>query len=334
MRSRIARTQAAVLTVGVVVWLGACSDAPTRSPVGPEAVRPTPAQADEVATEAPANDDLDQAVVVSGLPFTDTRSTVDATTAPDDPDCIGQGPTVWYVYTPAEDGWIEASTFGSDYDTALSAYTGTGGSLTQVACNDDAGGTTQSQVRVQVVAGEPLYFMVGAFASGPGGNLVFHVDVSEAPEPLTATISLDPTGSVDPQTGIATVRGTVTCSRPAYVDLFGILQDRVGRVRVEAVFGGFAYCDGTARWEAQVFAQNAYLVGGPVQVTVQAAFYDPQTGEFVVDDASSRVVLRGAGRRGGPSGSAGGASARGAASPFRSLSDVMRSDRRLKVRQR
>ncbi len=68
----------------------------------------------------PANDDFDNATLVPGLPFSDAIDTTDATTAADDPDCAGQGPTVWYAFTPSEDTEVAANTFGSDYDTTLS----------------------------------------------------------------------------------------------------------------------------------------------------------------------------------------------------------------------
>src|SRR6266542_399336 len=87
----------------------------------------------------PTNDDFDSATVVTEpLPFTDSVATADATTAADDPQCLGNGHTVWYTYTPGADGWVNANTFGSNYDTTLSVYTGARGALTQVTCNDDA----------------------------------------------------------------------------------------------------------------------------------------------------------------------------------------------------
>jgi hypothetical protein len=59
----------------------------------------------------PSNDDIASAVVVTEpLPFSDWVSTVEATTAAYDLDCAGNGPTVWYAYTPSRvDGWINAT---------------------------------------------------------------------------------------------------------------------------------------------------------------------------------------------------------------------------------
>jgi hypothetical protein len=82
---------------------------------------------------------------------------------------------VWYTFTPRASKRIEVNTFGSDYDTDLVIYTGTPGDLTEIACVDDAGNTVQSKVVFDAVAGETYYIMVGAWNSGPGGNLVFNL---------------------------------------------------------------------------------------------------------------------------------------------------------------
>lgn len=128
---------------------------------------------------APANDDFANAVVVTKVPFTRTVNTSEATTAADDPipSCAegGQGPTVWFAFTPRTSKRIEANTFGSDYDTDLVVYTGTRGNLAEITCNDDAGNGVQSKVVFDAVAGTTYFIMVGAFASGPGGNLVFNL---------------------------------------------------------------------------------------------------------------------------------------------------------------
>jgi hypothetical protein len=129
----------------------------------------------------PSNDDIANAVAVTSLPFSDTRSTVEATEAPTDPSCAGAGPTVWYAVTLKKDATVTASTAGSSYDTTLSAYTGTPGSLTQIACNDDFTGL-QSQITFTAPRRETIYVMVGAFGGGLGGNLVLSITGTEAPK--------------------------------------------------------------------------------------------------------------------------------------------------------
>jgi hypothetical protein len=126
----------------------------------------------------PPNDAFSGAVVASSLPFSASLSTVEATPAVDDPFCFGTETSVWYSFTPAVSSPLTADTFGSDYDTLLSAYTGTQGALTQVACNDDTGFGLQSRLRFPVTAGTTYYFMVAGVG---GGNLVFTLDAAPLP---------------------------------------------------------------------------------------------------------------------------------------------------------
>jgi hypothetical protein len=131
---------------------------------------------------APANDDFYNSTLIGSLPFNDALSTVDATTAFDDPFCSGNGHTVWYSFTPSDNMIIDANTIGSSYDTTLSAYTGSRGALAQIACNDDYYGV-QSRVSFNAFAGQTVFFMVGSFGGGPGGNLNFNVSFIPPPPP-------------------------------------------------------------------------------------------------------------------------------------------------------
>jgi hypothetical protein len=145
------------------------------------------ATAPAAIAQAPANDDFDSATVIGSLPFTDSINTSEATTAADDPECAGNGHTVWYAFTAPADMGIEANTFGSDYDTTLSVYTGSRGALTQIACNDDAADSLQSRVRFNATAGVTYFFMVGSFFDDPGGNLDFAVvEIPPLPPPARA----------------------------------------------------------------------------------------------------------------------------------------------------
>jgi hypothetical protein len=125
-----------------------------------------------VGLAPPANDDFDSATVISALPFTDRVSTVDATTAGDDPSCNGNEHSVWYSFTPTQDTPIRADTAGSDYATTLGVYTGSRGSLSEVACEPFGG-----QVAFTASANTTYFFMVASACCGnPGGNLVFRVN--------------------------------------------------------------------------------------------------------------------------------------------------------------
>ncbi|MFG3577199.1 PKD domain-containing protein [Micromonospora chersina] len=130
----------------------------------------------------PTNDDFTAAVAMEGLPFTTTLDTSDATWDPSDPaECSTNG-SVWYSFTPTSNMRIQADTFGSNYDTVLSAWTGSQGSLSLVYCNDDYNGT-QSQINFAATAGTTYYFLLarccGSGESG-GGSLVFSVQEIQA----------------------------------------------------------------------------------------------------------------------------------------------------------
>ena len=175
----------------------------------------------------PDNDDFDTARVIPGLPFDDYADTTDATAAPDDPWCYNAGATVWYSFTPAEDVRVEIDTADSGYPTTLSAFTGPRGALVSFGCNVFNGPGGSARIRFDARAGETYHVMVGAYFQSNGGPLSFHARV--APPPFRFALSVDPTGSVTPSTGTATLHGSATCSEPAFIYGYGVLrQDRPG----------------------------------------------------------------------------------------------------------
>jgi hypothetical protein len=132
----------------------------------------------------PSNDAIGSATAISALPFTDSLSTIEATSAPDDPDCVGGAHSVWYALTLKKDTNVVADTFGSSFDTTLSAYTGTAGNLTQIACNDDTG-SLQSQIQFSAPRRQTIYLMAGSFDSSEGGALTLSVRAEPRPTPHT-----------------------------------------------------------------------------------------------------------------------------------------------------
>jgi len=123
----------------------------------------------------PANDECDTANVIPGSAppdaYTDTVDGTDATSNPADPQltCNSNdgGQTVWWEYTPDNTGNVNITTAGSEtagggeLDTAHGAFTGSCGSLTQVACVDS--GLTDD-LNFLAEAGTTYYIKVGQFA--------------------------------------------------------------------------------------------------------------------------------------------------------------------------
>jgi PKD repeat protein len=133
--------------------------------------------APNAALAQPPNDDFASATTITSLPFSTTEDTSQATWDPSDPSSCASSGSVWFAFTPSSNMQIDANTFGSSYDTVLSAWTGTQGSLSLVACNDDFSGL-QSRIGFQASAGTTYYFLVAVCCGGGfngGGNLEFSV---------------------------------------------------------------------------------------------------------------------------------------------------------------
>lgn len=206
------------------------------------------------AAAAPANDDISNATIISTLPFGASQDTSDATMA-DDPSCAGAGASVWYQITPATSMRLEVNTFGSDYDTTLSLYVLEDGALVQVACVDDTGGGVQSRIRLDVEAGRTYWIMVGSYADGPGGNLIFTAQQAPPFIPLELTMTVASIGSIRPSTGVGTISGTVTCNTPAVVSISGEVRQKPGHRNSLGFFGVAIDCRGVTPWRADLFPQ-------------------------------------------------------------------------------
>ena len=147
---------------------------------------------------------------------------------------------------------IEANTFDSNYDTTLSVYTGSRGSLTQLACNDDSG-SLQSRIRFDAVAGTTYYFMVSSFSFFPVSNANLVFNLLPAPPALAIAPSVFQFGSVDSVTGTAgSISGSVSCSQPAFVTISGQLKQTHGFSSTFGFFSVFVPCNGTAPWSASI----------------------------------------------------------------------------------
>lgn len=247
----------------------------------------------------PPNDDFNNPTVIPSMPFTTSQNVTNATTAPDDPFCAGRTQTVWFSFTPTQNMRLEANTFGSNYDTTLSVYTGARGALTQIACNDQSNGN-QSRVRFDAVAGTTYFFMVSTFSFPVSpANLVFNL--LPAPPPLSITPSVTQFGTVDPTTGAATISGSVACTEPAFVSISGQLKQSHGDTPVSGFFSAFVPCNGTTPWSANIQTTVALFhgrsadlfTGGKADVTASAFAFDFDNGVFVQRNFAVTITLRG-----------------------------------------
>lgn len=90
--------------------------------------------------------------------------------------------TVWYVYTPASEGEVSLSTYGSFIDTVLAVYTKTDAAealsysnLSVVSVNDDVAGPGDyysSYLEFNASAGQSYYIQLGGYGGSSGDFLL------------------------------------------------------------------------------------------------------------------------------------------------------------------
>jgi hypothetical protein len=245
-----------------------------------------------MAHAQPPNDDIEEAIVVTGVPFADGPiNTSEATAAVDDPqDCHNNGSN-WYMFTPTADLSVEVNTIGSDYDTTLGVYTGSPDSLSLIGCNDDFYGL-QSAVHFEATANTAYFVMVG-FCCGNGatggGMLFLNIREFEIPPPLDITLAVNAQGSFD-QTGVATIGGTVTCNTvSSFTEVSGTLRQRVGRRFITGdFFVGTDPCSPpSSSWSATVTGDGVFR-GGQAMAEVFAFACD----DFSCDGDSVTITIR------------------------------------------
>jgi photosystem II stability/assembly factor-like uncharacterized protein len=181
----------------------------------------------KVTAPPPPNDNFANAISITTLTFNDVRDSSGATTESTDPtppsSCVrqftpsqgntgghpnGTYNTIWYKFTPIFSANLNADTLGSSYDTVLSIWTGSAGSLTSVAC----GGAFLS---VPLTASTTYYIMVSSpgppfpnpLALGGKSQLNFSYNSGEYPAATLTSISPTSAKSGDPDLTL-TLTGT------------------------------------------------------------------------------------------------------------------------------
>jgi hypothetical protein len=241
------------------------------------------------ALAAPNNDEVSGAVLVPGVPFSDTSDTTGATEdVQGDSGCGDE--TVWYRFTPQTDGLYRFDTFGTAYDTTLAIWSFAGdeqNSRSLLDCNNDAGGGKQSAITFQLSAGATYLIEVGTGPFVNPGTLVFHADFAPA---LDFRLTVDAQGKIGVEPGTATVSGTSICSTDAeVVGLFGTLTQRQGKKVVSGVIDIGFPCPSTQRtWTGTVVGNNGAFVPGTATFTVSATACD----QYRCDDASVNRTIK------------------------------------------
>ncbi|MDM8557349.1 hypothetical protein [Candidatus Parabeggiatoa sp. HSG14] len=130
---------------------------------------------------APTNDRLANATPIDTLPFTQQQNTAGASNETSEvlPMCLNdRRASVWYQYTATSDQTMLFNTFGSDYDTVLSVWTGDSHPLTALACNDDSNNLKQSQVQVELQTGTTYYINISGYQGETGALILTALEVN------------------------------------------------------------------------------------------------------------------------------------------------------------
>jgi hypothetical protein len=222
---------------------------------------------------SPTNDTYSGRTVIPAAPFTESVDTTEATPDADDGELVTQcaapatDASVWYEYTAVSDRDLIIEAFESDFSVGIIVATGGPGSFTVVACAP--GGVTLPGNSGETYA--ILLFDYQGDGGGTGGLLTWRL--REAPLPRALELTLAPTGSFDPATGLATIRGTVNCTDgeegKAAIDL--LVTQNVGRFRLNGQGFTTFTCDGeTHPWTAEAFSDDGKFGGGKASVSMFA----------------------------------------------------------------
>ena len=226
------------------------------------------------STFPPATNDLcSSAIVISSVNYTNQQSTTNATSSGDPlPTCVTNfGRGVWYQYTPTSSGTLAVDTFGSGFNTGLAIYTGSCGALSELACNDDSGGS-QSQISLPVTNGV-TYFILAGGVNASVGSLVIHSVLT----PSSVFISQSPVSVVQTNGGPVTFNVTATGPGPlTYQWLFN--GANIGSF-IATVAG-----NGTYSFSGDNGAATNAAMEYPAAVTVDSA-----GNLFVVDQNNQRI---------------------------------------------
>jgi hypothetical protein len=168
----------------------------------------------QVVSGPPANDACSGAIALApGTPYT-VNTAVATSTGDPTPGCQGSfGKGIWFTYTPATSGNVTISTCGSDFDTVLAVYSGSCGSLTPVACNDNNGpscATSRASVSFSATSGTTYLILAGG-SGGASGNLSI---VASGPGGLKIIPTFDSSITGDPQS--ATIQATINAAIALY----------------------------------------------------------------------------------------------------------------------
>ena len=142
------------------------------------------------------NDDLTDAIEITGNFVDSLAQTTEGATSQDNEataSCASNEASVWYQLTASIDQAVVFDTFGSNYNTVLSVWTGEQYPLTEIACNDDEGNrdTQQSQISMALSEGTTYYLRITGGTDSEGGLLVLNTTFFSSNDDVARAIPIE-----------------------------------------------------------------------------------------------------------------------------------------------
>ncbi|HET7505254.1 MAG TPA: DUF6299 family protein [Kofleriaceae bacterium] len=216
------------------------------------------------ALAAPPGNDGFTGATPASIGFSEVLDTSQATTDADDAqlnETCGAPATdasVWYTIQGSDQS-VVVNVSGSSYSAGVLVGVGSQGNLQTVTCGP---GT----VTFFAAAGTTYYVLAidDQFDGGSNGGSL-SIAFTEIPPPPKVDFAVDPFGTVNITTGVATISGTYTCTNGDSVSAFVDASQSVGRFTISG-FGSFfatRTCDGAPHpWSADVVPQSGKFAGG------------------------------------------------------------------------
>jgi hypothetical protein len=212
-------------------------------------------------TARPTNDAFSSATVVSAFPFNATPDTLLATQETADPTltCLGNQKgyyTVWYRHTSTSNQTIILNTEASLYDTALGVFSGSPGTLTEIACNDNDT-TPQARLEFYAQSGVTYYFVLASPTSSVFGPASLNIASTPASPVSTRFTTTSPTLTWNAVSGIGVTYELQVSAEASFSPLAYAANSIAGLSHTV----GAALFDGTYYWRVRARFGNGTFSG-------------------------------------------------------------------------
>jgi hypothetical protein len=241
--------------------------------------------------QPPPNSNINNATVITSLPFHDALDISQATFAPPAmSSCFGQANAVWYQFTPTTSERVAFDPSQSNQTMAIDIFTGNPAALSFVGCGQ-GGPSFQSGFILNATGGTTYWIMASPICcvSTPFLNLSVYLAV-----PPQATLSV--TGGTKDRAGNAHITGTLDCTGtvPAGVSISGSVTQPVGRFRsVSGSFTTSTTCASAQTWSALAQPVTGRFAGGPATVNIPSVSVCNIAGCATVPSITAVITLRG-----------------------------------------